>query len=494
MANVVPNQAANGRFLGWFIETEHPVPEAFYPLWQGYFCPNGTLANQAGNSCDGCPSTHEIVGGQCVPKCEANEERGEDGLCHKINPCPSGQHEEGGACVPDNCQPDEIRVGGFCVKEPPCPFGQTRVNGVCKKTDKCKAGREHGERWIGDSTSFYTCEGGCQIVINASFDITYEKDGETIIANYGIARETGAECTGGSGPGDGPGNGPGGGGGGEGDGGGGDDGNGGSGGGGGGSGDGDGGTGGGGGGNPPTPRPDEPAGGRGGNEDTGNLGGSANEGDGKGSSSGISDEQKPEGEEKPPEGCAEGFVERGGMCYETRPKEPDEDGKCGKGYVKVDSACIPIVPTPGGGGGGGDGGGGDGEGGEGPNSSFMGTCMGGFQCEGDAVQCAIAREQHRRNCALFVDETLESKLYEAEKGKEGSQTEALPGNSTVDLTPNINQTDALGGGACVGDKTVSVMGQSITLPFSVLCPYLEMLGNILVAVSLLLAVRIVMRG
>lgn len=127
-------------------------------------------------------------------------------------------------------------------------------------------------------------------------------------------------------------------------------------------------------------------------------------------------------------------------------------------------------------------------------SSFSGSCEASFTCDGDAIQCAIAREQHVRNCKLFDTPSDESALYATEKNKEGSQTESLPGNSTVDLTANINQTDALGGGACVGDKTVSVMGQSITLPFSVLCPYLDMLGNILVAVSLLLAVRIVMRG
>ena len=476
-----------GRYLGWVEWLDHADPSNFLRYWRASFCPNGTLANEAANSCDGCPSTHEIIGGQCVPKCEANEERDAGGICRKINPCPSGEHEEGGACVPDDCRPDQIRVGGFCVDEPPCPSGQTRINGVCKKGDKCKAGREHGERWIGDSTVWYMCEGGCQIVIKSEFDIRYEKDGKTYYDNYGTARETGAECTAGSnnsGPGGQPGGGDGNGGDGGGDSGGGD----------GGGGDGDGGQPGGGGGNPPNPRPDEPAGGRGGDKDTGNLGGSASgNGDGKGSSSGISGEQKPTGKDKPEEGCEEGFVERNGKCYETRPKPPDSDGKCDKGYVKVGASCAPIVPKPEGPGGG-SGDGGDGEGGDGANSSFMGSCMGGFQCEGDAVQCAIAREQHRRNCAMFVDESNESKLYDNEKNKEGSQADLLVGNESVDLGGRIDQTDALGGGSCIADRNVTVMGHSISLPFSSICPYLEILGNILIAVSLLLAIRIVMRG
>lgn len=62
------------------------------------------------------------------------------------------------------------------------------------------------------------------------------------------------------------------------------------------------------------------------------------------------------------------------------------------------------------------------------------------------------------------------------------------------MTGRIDMSDALGGGGCISDLSISVLGQSISLPISVICPYLAMLGNVLVAVSLLLAVRIVGRG
>jgi hypothetical protein len=126
--------------------------------------------------------------------------------------------------------------------------------------------------------------------------------------------------------------------------------------------------------------------------------------------------------------------------------------------------------------------------------SFGGSCAASFTCDGDAIQCAIAKEQHLRNCKLFDDPSDESGLYNANKGREGNQTGDLPGNQSIDLTGRIDTSDAIGGGSCIGDLSISVMGQSISLPISGICPYLSILGNVLVAVSLLLAVRIVGRG
>lgn len=165
-------------------------------------------------------------------------------------------------------------------------------------------------------------------------------------------------------------------------------------------------------------------------------------------------------------------------------------------------------PSASGGGGGGSGGGGGG-GNEGDgfckenpdspickNGTFGGSCAANFTCDGDAIQCAIAKEQHLRNCRLFDDPSDESRLYDAEKAKDPNRkvTSGLPGNENVDMTGRIDMSDAIGGGGCISDLSISVLGQSISLPISVICPYLAMLGNVLVAVSLLLAVRIVGRG
>lgn len=128
-------------------------------------------------------------------------------------------------------------------------------------------------------------------------------------------------------------------------------------------------------------------------------------------------------------------------------------------------------------------------------SSFSASCGGPASCTGDAIQCAIAQEQHRRGCRLFDDVSPESQLYEAGKGKEGNQTGSLPGNEIIGIAGRINTSDALGGGSAgVADLHVTVWGQSIMLPFSTLNPYLAALGNVLLAVSFLLALRIVARG
>ena len=135
---------------------------------------------------------------------------------------------------------------------------------------------------------------------------------------------------------------------------------------------------------------------------------------------------------------------------------------------------------------------GEGGGGEG---SFGGTCEAGFTCKGDVIQCAIAKEQHMRGCRLFDTKNAESQLYDKEKGKEGDQTKDLKGNENINMANRIDTSDAFGGGGSgVQDLSITVMGQSITLPFSKINSGLDALGRVLVAVSFLIALRIVGRG
>lgn len=125
-------------------------------------------------------------------------------------------------------------------------------------------------------------------------------------------------------------------------------------------------------------------------------------------------------------------------------------------------------------------------------SSFGGTCGAAFVCDGDAVMCSVALEQHRRNCALFVDASPESDLYNTEKGKTGTQFQ----NENVSLgAGNFNQSNALGAGAqCIQDRNITVMGRLVVLPFSIICNTLQHFGTILIFISFLLAYRIVSRG
>ncbi len=128
------------------------------------------------------------------------------------------------------------------------------------------------------------------------------------------------------------------------------------------------------------------------------------------------------------------------------------------------------------------------------SGSWQGNCDSGFKGEGDPVLVAMAKEVHVQNCMLNKP-TEESDLYDAERVKDGNRTGDLPGNDTVTISSSsFDQSSALGGGACVQDLQVVVMGQSLSLPFSVICDQLSYLGAVLMGISFLLAARIVSRG
>lgn len=125
--------------------------------------------------------------------------------------------------------------------------------------------------------------------------------------------------------------------------------------------------------------------------------------------------------------------------------------------------------------------------------TFSGTCDTGFTCkEGDAILCAIAKRLHEDSCTLSK-QTEESSLYNQSKGKEGSVTGDLEGNESY-VFSNIRSTSRFSESSCFQDLTVSVMGESITLEFSKICPWLSNLGYVLVAVAWIIAATIVMRG
>lgn len=134
--------------------------------------------------------------------------------------------------------------------------------------------------------------------------------------------------------------------------------------------------------------------------------------------------------------------------------------------------------------------------GDGADTSFGGSCASGFKAvSDDAVLNAMAEEQHKRNCETLRTDAEPSTWAAAEGQKTDNAMKDNPNNSTVNIGPgNFDMGDSLGGGGCSLNKTVVVRGYSVALPFNVLCDPLAVLGQILVAVSLLLAARILTRG
>lgn len=406
----------------------------------GWLAPNGYFAGQCSTTLTppSCPAGANAVtgpGGESLCTCTAGL-RPFDGQCVAAPVCPEGQVEQGGACVPVACKPNETRVNGVCVPEPPCPAGQQRVNGVCKPYT-CPAGGTASDQWYDltsastSSTCLYNSTNGTYCVLTIKPQVIARTNGAvTYMGGYGVY--TGGTC----GPSE-PGK--------------------------------------------PTPQdPEKP----GGDPNDGTKPPGPNDPKPTKPPSGGGQPGGPGGGNPNPDGtCPPGTYKSNGKCYpKDPPKEPpDNDGKCPQGYVKVGSECVPLQPPP------------DDEEGKDP-SQFGGQCA-ATTCEGDAIQCAIVRDQYRRACELFEKESLESQLYGANKAKEGNQTTNLPGNESISLSGRIDTSNALGGvGGGVRDLNVTVAGQQITLPFSILNEYLEHLGNLLVAVSFLLALRIVSRG
>lgn len=130
-------------------------------------------------------------------------------------------------------------------------------------------------------------------------------------------------------------------------------------------------------------------------------------------------------------------------------------------------------------------------------SSFGGQC-GAVTCEGDAVQCAIAADQYRRNCQWFDDEASAQLATVGNAAITGAvRPDGHPANSpdaqSVSFSTAIDQTDRLGGG-CPVDVTVSVAGKSVAIPFSSMCGNLQLVGNLMAGFCMFVAALIVFRS
>lgn len=127
--------------------------------------------------------------------------------------------------------------------------------------------------------------------------------------------------------------------------------------------------------------------------------------------------------------------------------------------------------------------------------SWGGSCGGGFTCDGDAIQCAIANDQYRRHCQLF-DTPNEFSTIGAGAMNGQAQPQGHPGAApdvvSLSFPSAISQTNLLPG-SCPGDISIPFIGEPIVIPISDACGSLELLGQLLVGISMLAALAIVFR-
>jgi hypothetical protein len=132
-------------------------------------------------------------------------------------------------------------------------------------------------------------------------------------------------------------------------------------------------------------------------------------------------------------------------------------------------------------------------------TAFSGSCAGGggnFSCNGDAVQCALTREVHRRNCEWAqVDNLLKTTGLDAMNGQ--AQPAGHPGASaqqqSLSFATVIDQAERIGSG-CPADVSIAYAGRSWVIPWSQHCSKLQLIGNLMVSVCMLAAAFIVFRS
>jgi hypothetical protein len=131
------------------------------------------------------------------------------------------------------------------------------------------------------------------------------------------------------------------------------------------------------------------------------------------------------------------------------------------------------------------------------NSQVQGTCA-LITCTGDAIQCATLRAAATMQCAQQkqIDDLNASPMKAlgdsviAGNDPIQSQIDGLKNGTTVDMQ-SLDQNGWLGGGSCFADKSFSVQGHSVTIPFSRACSALVVLRYAIMIVAMLVSFKIV---
>jgi hypothetical protein len=129
--------------------------------------------------------------------------------------------------------------------------------------------------------------------------------------------------------------------------------------------------------------------------------------------------------------------------------------------------------------------------GTGSKNSYGGVCNpdGTVQitCDGDAIQCAIAKESAELNCLHKPTSELTDAFNAAKNPL--SDNPALMANRTVVNVPDALDDSTPFGASCPDDMFFTIAGHQITLPISTWCPYLAWVGNVFLALAYLYGAR-----
>lgn len=127
------------------------------------------------------------------------------------------------------------------------------------------------------------------------------------------------------------------------------------------------------------------------------------------------------------------------------------------------------------------------------NSTFGGSCSAAFTCDGDAIQCAMAKDQLQRNCqALDADTDANSVTNQALSGADKLNTGEMRAEAKANPV-QVGSFNTSGRGwsrSCPADPVIAIPwargnNTQFTIPFSRACGSLALLANAAVAITLL---------
>lgn len=125
-------------------------------------------------------------------------------------------------------------------------------------------------------------------------------------------------------------------------------------------------------------------------------------------------------------------------------------------------------------------------------TNFSGGC-GAFQCDGDAVQCAIAKKQHQDRCDDLKENSVSDLGSDLLAGQTPSQNPLDNANAdTVNLPTSLTSTTLLPK-SCLPDENFAIGGHVLTIPVSKLCDGLQAIGTIVKIFSYLIGAMIIFR-
>ena len=107
---------------------------------------------------------------------------------------------------------------------------------------------------------------------------------------------------------------------------------------------------------------------------------------------------------------------------------------------------------------------------------FSGGCSSGFSCEGDAVQCAIAKQQHEHNCRLLDTENNDRFFKAAVDGTDPNSADQLRGSAQQVTVDAFDQSGLGWSRSCPQDPQFEVAGGTFEIPFHKVCGPLNVLA------------------